>query len=199
MPDTPRPVSTSRPARSAAVKIFVLGLLALGLLVPVGFILSLVEEREERLHAVEREIATIWGAEQLLVGPVLSIPYRRPIAGADPSQTAPSNVRWLRGEAIYLPEQLEVTTRVDPETRQRGIFSTVVYLADLSISGWFRRPDPGALGLDDTMLQWDQAKLLITVSDVHGMARPIELTWPDGTGAFEPTRRGSLQIGRAHV
>ncbi|MGH9380913.1 MAG: cell envelope integrity protein CreD [Thermoanaerobaculia bacterium] len=192
MPDTPLPASTAGRSRSAAAKILVLGLLALGLLVPVGFILALVHEREERQQAVEQEIATTWGAEQLLAGPVLSIPYRRPVEEENTSQTSPERTRWVRGEAIYLPAELEIAAAVRPETRSRGIFSTVVYLADISLSGAFKRPDPQALGLDDADLQWDEAKLLLTISDVHGLARPVELEWSERTEGFEPTRRASL-------
>lgn len=192
MPETSLPVSTARRARSAAAKIIVLGLLALGLLVPVGFILALVQEREERLHAVEQEIATTWGAEQTLTGPVLSIPYRRLVEDTSESGTAQPRDRWVRGEAIYLPEELEIAAIVQPETRQRGIFSTVVYLADITISGSFRPPDPDALGLGDAELRWQEAKLLVTISDVHGLARPIELDGSKRAANFEPTRRGPL-------
>lgn len=192
MAETSLPALIAALTRSAAAKILVLGLLTLGLLIPVVFILALVHEREQRLHAVEEEIATIWGAEQMLTGPVLSIPYRRLIEEADTSEASQRRDRWVRGEAIYLPEELEITAVLHPETRQRGIFSTVVYLTDVSVRGSFRLPDPQALGLGAADLRWNDAKLLVTVSDVHGLARPLELDGAGRAGAFEPTRRSSL-------
>lgn len=192
MAETSLPALIAALTRSAAAKILVLGLLTLGLLIPVVFILALVHEREERLHAVEKEIATIWGAEQMLTGPVLSIPYRRLVEEAGTSGASQRRDRWVRGEAIYLPEELEITAVLHPETRQRGIFSTVVYLTDVSVRGSFRLPDPKALGLGAADLRWNEAKLLVTVSDVHGLVRPLELDGAGRAGAFEPTRRSSL-------
>lgn len=192
MTETSLPALIAGLTRSAAAKILVLGLLTLGLLIPVAFILALVHEREVRLHEVEKEIATIWGAEQMLTGPVLSIPYRRLVEEPGASGASQRRDRWVRGEAIYLPEELEVTAVLHPETRQRGIFSAVVYLADVSVRGSFRLPDPKALGLGAADLRWNEAKLLVTVSDAHGLARPLELDGAGRAGAFEPTRRSSL-------
>lgn len=96
MAETSLPALIAALTRSAAAKILVLGLLTLGLLIPVVFILALVHEREERLHAVEKEIATIWGAEQMLTGPVLSIPYRRLVEEAGTSGAAQRRDRWVQ-------------------------------------------------------------------------------------------------------
>lgn len=192
MSETTLSALTSAISRSATLKILVLGVLALGMLVPVALILGLVHEREQRLHTVEQEIATTWGDEQLVTGPVLSIPYRRRVDEGNESATSATKKQWVRGEAIYLPEELEIEADLDPEIRQRGIFSAVVYLADIAVEGSFRLPNPDAPGLGDAEILWDEAKLLVTLSDVHGLAQPVELDWPDGAQDFEPTRRGSL-------
>ena len=62
---------------AAAVKVVVIGLLALALLVPVLMIQSLVWERQGRRNEAVSAIAEGWGKRQSIAGPYLAIPYER--------------------------------------------------------------------------------------------------------------------------
>ncbi len=64
---------------SVMIKLFVIGFLALVLLIPSSMISSLITERAERQGEVDREIAKIWADSQLVEPPVLVIPYTKTI------------------------------------------------------------------------------------------------------------------------
>lgn len=146
---------------NALVKLAALGFLGLLLLVPVGFVLGLVRERESRLTEVQASIAATWGQQQTLAGPVLALPL------ADP-QTS---------RVLLLPAHLTATGQLTPERRSRGIFDAAVYTADLQLRGSFAPPDLDRLGLSEDQIRWDQARVLLSISDPHALTRGIAMTW----------------------
>ena len=46
------------------------------LLIPLGMIGGLVQEREDRKLEVDSEITSQWGGPQTILGPILTVPYR---------------------------------------------------------------------------------------------------------------------------
>ena len=55
--------------------LFVGGLVVL-LLLPIEWIRGLIGERQTRHAAVKTELASTWGGQQTLLGPVLAVPYQ---------------------------------------------------------------------------------------------------------------------------
>ena len=72
----PRPSGSRAFFASPTFKVFLGGFLVLVLLLPLGMVRNLVAERERRHDAVVAEIAALWGSQQLVGGPVLTLPYR---------------------------------------------------------------------------------------------------------------------------
>lgn len=174
-------------SRSASVKILVLGGLALVMLIPVGFVLSLVREREERLISVQEEISEVWGTAQTLTGPVVVVPFRRSLPPEEMEGGAVGKPRWSHGEAVVLPTRMEVTGSLEPQVRHRGIFEATVYTAELVGKGVVDLSAVDGLGMADTDIEWEDARLVMTVSDPHGLLRPPALTWADRRVEVEPT------------
>src|SRR6185369_16800643 len=111
--------------RSPLIRLFTVGFLALLLQVPVILIAMLVSERRERRTEAVKEVSSKWGGTQALTGPVLVVPYRRRITEA-PASGGPEMTRISTGEAVFLPERLELQGKMTPEIRRRGIFSIPV-------------------------------------------------------------------------
>src|SRR5690606_14844498 len=61
---------------SVTLKLFVIGLLAIILLIPSFQITSLIQERQQRQRSVVAEIGRSWSGPQVLGGPVLVVPYK---------------------------------------------------------------------------------------------------------------------------
>ena len=165
---------------STLLKIIVIGFLVLILLVPTLMLQSLINEREQtRLMAV-REVSSKWGEQQVIGGPILSVPY-------------PSTIRDERGQvrpitayAHFLPDDLRFDGTVQPQQRNRGIFVVILYNTRLTIRASFHRPSVAALGLSPDVMQWDKAFLSLGISDVKGIRDPIRVRVNGRVLAAEP-------------
>ena len=87
------------------------------MLIPGAMIRNLIREREQTQQTVISEIGSKWGGGQTLTGPVLSIPYYQVV------KTEERTYKELR-HAHFLPAQLDLDVRVDPEIRYRGIYKS---------------------------------------------------------------------------
>ena len=59
-------------------KMLAVAVLALLLLIPAGLIQNLIREREYTQETAIDEMTSVWGGEQMLVGPYLTIPFDAP-------------------------------------------------------------------------------------------------------------------------
>lgn len=168
-------------AASVIVKLIVIGGLMVTLMLPIMLIMNLIFEREARRDEVIAEIGGKWGLPQKLSGPFLSIPYEQ--TGPGPAQKPISTLRTLH----LLPESLNITGPLDPETRYRGIYAVIVYTAKVTVNGLFRLPDgvrpPGGL---PGSFHWDNLTLSLGVQDLRGIKEPLTIKWGDIAVGVEP-------------
>ena len=162
--------------RSVMARMLVMGVLLVVLMIPLAMTQGVIAERASRRDDVSRDISRTWGDRQVVTGPVLSVPYRHVVREERVGEATPrESVR--TGHLVLLPEQLDVQGRLDPETRARGPFSTVVYVAHLTLRGRFGVPDTSvAPGAGVTFL-WDQATVSLGISDPQGIASRLRFVW----------------------
>jgi inner membrane protein len=147
-------------------------LLLLMLQIPLVMTNGVLQERQRYRLQVTEEIAGIWGRHQLVTGPVLAVPYAY---RATVIHSRVVNGRAVQVEeteltgavAYFLPEVLGVNGNVEPELRHRGIYDTVVYSSKLKVTGYFL-PDFAVAGIEADRIDWDRARVLFDVSDLHG-------------------------------
>lgn len=175
---------------SIAAKALGVGILALILLIPTFFVANIVSEREQRLREVQAEISQSFGRPQVIAGPVLAIPYRYFSVTED---TKIRQEQW--STAYFLPTTLKVDGRLTPETRSRGIFDAVVYKATLGMSGAFR-PDPKLLSLATQDFKWNEAKVVVDITDGRGITKNVSLTANGKEHLFSP---GAATFGLTSV
>jgi inner membrane protein len=157
-----------------------MGLLMLGMLVPLQMIQSVVSERTTRRDLALQEIGGTWGGFQTIGGPVLIVPYVYEWTDNDrkPQQTS------LR--AFFLPDSLDIKANVEPLVLQRGLFKVVVYRAHVGIAGVFVRPDMTAVRPAPSHVLWDDAAVSIGVSDPRGLAKRLNFNWMRTEVPLEP-------------
>lgn len=148
-------------------------ILVLVLLIPLGMIGSVLQERIERRNEAVGGITATWGGSQDVVGPVLVIPYqyhtkalRDQVVGGkvttvevDQTQTAYIDL---------LPNEMIVDGEVTPNEVHRGIYDAIVYKGKFKISGSYPAPDLGELGIAPGDVQWGGALVTMAVSDLRG-------------------------------
>lgn len=173
---------------SLSLKMFVIGFLIAILMIPIGMIAFLAEERENRQAEAFREVSGKWGNEQTITGPILSIPFK------DKTELAASEGA-LVGEIIryahFLPEELNIKGRIDPEKRKRGIYEVAVYNANLEMSGRFLAPDFSQWDIAESDILYDQAFITLGIPDLRGIKENFNLEWGSKTYPFTPGVKSS--------
>jgi inner membrane protein len=179
--------------RFIMLKVIGIGVLALLLQIPVLMTYGVLRDRQRYQTQATEEISRVWGQEQRLTGPVLAVPYTY-VSGSTP-KTKKVNNQWVETDepikasavAYFLPDALQIDAAVDPEVRHRGIYDVVVYTSQVRLSGSFR-PDFAATGTQAEQVDWARARLLVGVSDLHGLRSISALRRADGTeAAFDAT------------
>lgn len=160
------------------VKGMLVGFLVLALLIPTLFILALVEERAQRKEEVIRETTGKWAAAQKIVGPLLIIPYN------ETPKTEIENAKPVRKLAYFLPEQLNVNGKIDPEGRSRTIFSAILYRSHINLKGNFAALVNELPGVDPAALLLNEARLCIGISDFRGIEDQLVLEWNGANTVF---------------
>ncbi len=150
---------------SVMIKLFVIGFLALVLLIPSSMINNLITERAERQGEVDREIAQIWADSQLVEPPILVIPYRKTVTerSVDNKQTT----KQVDDVLYILPDKLNITADIVPDTLHRGMFESIVYTAKLNISGDFK-PEMFK-GISPEQMDTGKARLTFKLTDLKGL------------------------------
>lgn len=160
-------------SRSATIslKLAVIAFLGLVLYIPTAVIGVLVEERSHRRDEVVREVSATWGAAQTVEGPVLSVPVRFPVADG---KDGDGRKRWRTAWTHLLPEVMEVSGRLDPEVRSRGIYDVVLWRGTVRLSGRFALPDRDGWGVAGENALLDRAMVTVGVTDPKGLReRPV--------------------------
>lgn len=172
-----------RIVRSPLARCFWLGLLVLLLQIPLLMIRDLVGERQSRKDEALIEVASKWGHEQKIVGPILEVPYEVTRAVEVDGKT---KVTTELVYAFFLPEELDLVTEVDTEVRYRGIFELPLHTSKLQLSGRFRAPDFEQFGEKPAKILWEQARANLYVSDTQGIQHASALTWTGQELPFGP-------------
>ena len=197
--DTSEPPVILSPAQrrlSLFIKIGGIALLIIALHIPLALMNGVLTERQNYQAQATDEIAGIWGRRQLVTGPVLAIPYayrtqviRSRVVNGRAVQVEETDL--ATAVAYFLPETLIVTGVVAPEVRHRGIYDTVVYSTKLKLAGQFQ-PDFGIAGIEADQVDWAKARVLMGVTDLHGIRTVNALKLADGNEApFEASDAGA--------
>lgn len=170
---------------STMLKLAVIGILVLILLIPTAMLQSLISERESTRNMAVAEVSSKWGNEQVIGGPILSIPYETTY------KDEKGQVQRQTEYAHFLPDDLQFDGSVRPEKRSRGIFVVMLYNTRLKIKGRFRKPSVTTLGLSASAMQWDKAVLSLGISDVKGIREAITFRLNGQSVDAEPGIPGS--------
>jgi len=181
-------------------KIFMIGFLALLLLIPLSMIESKINERAMQQSGVESVMAQNGSGPQTLSGPYLVVTYKlrehftekdeHGNSRAMVKETGPYN-------ALLTPHMLKINGSTDVETRYRGIYKARLYNLNSTVDGDF--VIPRGLGLaqpiEDIIPQ--QTYFVMGISDSRGIRNTPMLVFNQGNyefeaGSVEPTPGGGV-------
>ena len=164
---------------SVSLKLMIIGILSLVLLIPGAMIQNLISEREKTRNEVISEINSKWGYAQTIVGPVISVPYKTYYYEDNELVTTINHVH-------FLPDNLEIDGKINPDIRYRGIYKVVVYNSLLKFRGEFKEINVNDLDIDESSILWDQAVIYVGISDMRGISKELELVLNDKSHGVNP-------------
>ncbi|WP_076415531.1 cell envelope integrity protein CreD [Shewanella sp. UCD-KL12] len=133
-------------------------------LIPLGFVMDMVWEREMLYHQVVEEIGQSWGDRQEVSGPVVIIPYTYQViqeAVSDEGKVRKFTTHY-QNELVVLPKQLSLDIDLKHDFRSRGIFQSLVYNAQVSGNAEFELSQFKIANL--TKLDLDNARIVFGIS-----------------------------------
>lgn len=164
---------------SVTFKLFSMLFLLLLSLIPVAFVQDLVRERQGLQNQASEEINQKWADQQTVAGPILTLPYQKVIMQDKKALKITSYL-------YVLPDNLDVSGKMEPKILHRGIYDMVVYRSELTLSGNFASAQFHDLPVDEKDILWDKAFVSVGIHDLRGIEDAIVLNWAGHKGSFDP-------------
>lgn len=177
---------------SLTFRAITVAIIGLCMWIPLAMVDGVVSERHGLYNNVLSEIASSWGHDQHLIGPVLVIPYtertvsEKRIRNNDGSLRVEETEHFSEHVAYVLPETLNLQANINEEHRQRGIYESLVYAANLELQGQFTLPDIRLHSKHVHQVHWQRARLSIGLSDTRAIRQTQPLQWNDQTHSWSP-------------
>lgn len=144
-------------SQSLGLKILFIAIISLVLLIPDMIIMSMTEDRQACQDATVTEISDSWSGRQLISGPIITVPY---------DSVSPDDAG---GKVRLLPETMDFTADVRSQTLHRGIYESVVYNADVALTGTVSLEALRSLGIPMSAYRFDKAQVTVGVGDLKGV------------------------------
>ena len=179
---------------SLTFRSLLIGLLMLIMLIPLMMVNEVITERGNYYHQVIRDISKGWGQKQSIIGPTLAVPYVEhqtsveTVTDSDGKSRTVSRDIFKDKTLILLPEVLNIKATLNEAHRKRGIYDSLVYKADIELTGHFDLSD---LPLENTRysIRWKKAWLAVGISDTKAINSTSPLNWDGSRAKFEPGTR----------
>lgn len=172
------------------LKLIAVGFLMFLFMIPTGMINGLINERASRSEQAINEVSSKWGNKQTIVGPILTVPYKKVVETED--KKIIETIKYIH----FLPKTLSVNGDVNSEMLNRGIYEVVVYKTKLSFRGEFSQPDFAPYQINDSEIIWDDATVSIGIPDVRGISENININWDGNAINARPGLEPGLYIGQ---
>ncbi len=137
------------------------------MMLPTVYISNLVQERQSRNEEVVKEVDSRWAGAQTISGPYIYLPYN--INATDASGKPIVIVKHL----LIIPENKEVSGKINHEIRDRSIYKVLLYRAAVKDQGNFNFALPKEVKTEQ--IQWNDAKICFGISDFKGIEEKITI------------------------
>lgn len=161
----------------AFLKLALIGVILIGLLVPVFMLKGLVYERQARGREVAEDIARASSRAQHLIGPLLLIESedtllrtRRLHQGGQGEGVRREEVK-RKTHRLVAPETLAIDSRLSARERRRGLFGALVYTDQVDLTARFVLPQAPPIEGERIGHRWVSASLVLGLGDARGIQR----------------------------
>lgn len=157
--------------RSPGWKLFLAGIIGIVLVIPLMMVYALVWDRQEQSNVAQNSIAAGWGGPQVVVGPVLVIPYTaNSVETVDQNGRQTTRTVQVTKELFLSPETNAIKTNLKPDRKKKSIYESVLFVAENSGTARFALPEDFArYGIARDALNLAGAELRFGISDARGL------------------------------
>jgi len=187
---------------SLTTRALIIGALVLLMIIPLSFVNDTVIERGNRYANTLFEIANTWGKPQTLMAAMIVVPYtvseqtKEKTISTDGTHRSVDRTLKTKKFAYFLPKKLDINVAMEDEFRQRGIFKSLVYNADVSIEAQFDQFDLPAFNDAKNTVHWEKAWLAVGLSDTRAINQIKAMTWQKNNKQLSPgTKVAELPSG----
>lgn len=182
----------SRFTQSLSFRTIIIAILSLLMLIPLSLVDDTIRERSSRYYGVLTDIASSWGEQQTLIGPLLVVPYVEHVITVNTitdksgeSKTISKDV-FTEKTIVILPQELEITADLKEEYRKRGIYNSLVYAADTTLQGHFNIEHLLKTCDRNCSIHWDKAWLSVGLSDTKAITETSRINWDGSSISINP-------------
>ncbi len=188
---------------SLTFRTFLITLIALAMLIPLFMTQEIINERNNYYYQNISDISKGWGKQQTFVGPVLVVPYVEHIFSADTVTDKDGETKTISRDIynnktlVLLPEELNIDVELNEQQRKRGIYSTLLYMADLTVTGNFDLTVLPPTDSSSRKVKWEKAYLAIGLTDTKAITETTPIRWDKASAPLEPGSKlkGFLKSG----
>ncbi len=170
---------------SVSIRLITIGVLILILLLPVVMVQDLIHERRNRQLEAVGEVSDKWGNQQMLTGPILTIPYDTYTKVYDKNEATSYKLVKARNYAHFLPDRLSIQGEIIPKELHRGIYQVAVYRAGINLKGSFSQINFEDWNINGD-IAWSDAFISLGLSDLRSIQENVAISWGDTSIAFNP-------------
>ena len=165
-----------------ATKLVLMGIIVLGLMIPLTLLRGLVSERREMRDQAVATVAQGWGGELVLGGPILRVPFETERKGA-----SAESIREVH-DLFVLADDLNIEAHLEQAPPRRvSLYEVPVYTVKARLTGRFRMPVV-RLAAGAGPYGWTKARLRLPLSDVRSVRQLVAASVGGRALQFEPSK-----------
>jgi inner membrane protein len=175
-----------------SIRFVIVAVIALLMLIPLNTLTDVVSDRYRSYRDVLVDISKQWGNPQDITGPLLVIPIIEQHQHTEKVKDQAGNENVITTDKLYkkhvvvLPQNLKQSITLNEHHRSRGIYKSLVYTADVTIDGTMVLPDISRLSDELETIKYDEAFMVMGLTDTKAINRASPLTFADSAQRFEP-------------
>ncbi len=159
--------------QTTTAKMIMVGILTLVLIIPLALVQELIVERSQRQKEVITETTAKWGNSVYFYGPILKVPYKDPMSGAN-------------NYAYFFPETLNNKTEVTMvKPLERSIYKSNVFTTKMQFDGNYTTPNFASKSIPAENVYWNRAKILIRTTNLKSLKDEVKMKIGNQNLAFE--------------
>lgn len=148
--------------QAAWIKPAIIFVMMLVLLIPLGFISSLVSDRVEYQQEAEASIMEPVGGEPVLEGLVLSIPYDIYVEDTDSDGKVIAKGKET-DYIIAVPESYALEMQINPYHLSRGIFTVPIFNGEVAVNAVFSKFQFKHFNIEEKNIRYKDAVLILGI------------------------------------